>query len=116
MGFVVVSMVPRVSTETIQKKLENYQKGPHDLLGAKFSAIDSDNDKTSARHCAKESHSGWWFNGCAGVNLNGDWSGDVGRGIYWDDANTAVWDNLKYSKMFIGPTRSQEWRCLHGKQ
>merc|ERR1711935_439937 len=91
-------------------------KGPHDLLGAKFSAIDSDNDKTSARHCAKESHSGWWFNGCAGVNLNGDWSGEVGRGIFWDDANTAVWDDLKYSKMFIGPTRSQEWCCLHGKQ
>ena len=89
--------------------------GPNDLLGVRFSAIDKDNDKSS-RHCAKESKSGWWFNSCSALNLNGDWSGNTGRGIFWNDANKSQWEKLKYSKIFIGPTRSQEWRCLHGKQ
>ena len=37
-----------------------------------------DNDKSTS-HCAQESASGWWFNDCSGVNLNGVYHGARSR-------------------------------------
>ncbi len=37
----------------------------------KFSTKDQDNDADEYYHCAKQDKSGWWFNGCSAVNLNG---------------------------------------------
>ena len=36
--------------------------GKNDLLGARFSTYDRDNDNSNG-NCAAESNSGWWFNG-----------------------------------------------------
>jgi len=92
---------------------DNYRaKGQNDLLGAAFSAIDSDNDK-SRSHCAKDSKSGWWFNNCSSLNLNAEWDAKTGRGIFWDNPkNQSKWNNLKFTKIFIGPHRSKEYPCL----
>jgi len=95
---------------------ESHFGGPEDMLGAYFSAPDADNDN-SRSHCARQQKSGWWFNDCSAVNLNGDWSGKVGRGIYWADEN-GRWDNLKMTKMFIGPhTLPKSYPCIqNGKK
>src|SRR6218665_3835313 len=39
--------------------------------GMQFSAPDVDNDKDPKRNCANIVSSGWWFNACNFVNLNG---------------------------------------------
>ena len=36
--------------------------GKNDLLGARFSTHDRDNDNSNG-NCAADSNSGWWFNG-----------------------------------------------------
>src|SRR6218665_2002933 len=41
------------------------------LDGMQFSAPDVDNNKDPKRHCANMYSSGWWFNACSFVNLNG---------------------------------------------
>ena len=41
-----------------------------------FSTPDSDNDLTRA-NCAKQDKSGWWFNRCSAVNLNGVYHGGM---------------------------------------
>merc|ERR1719337_793415 len=78
---------------------DNYRaKGQNDLLGAAFSAIDSDNDK-SRSHCAKDSKSGWWFNNCSSLNLNAEWDAKTGRGIFWDNPkNQSKWNNLNLQR------------------
>ena len=76
------------------------------MLGAEFSAPDQDNDNSSS-HCAKAQKSGWWFKDCSAVNLNGDWSGKTGKGIFWGD-----WSKLKMTRMFIGPhTIKKNFNC-----
>ena len=42
----------------------------HPLNGTKFSTLDNDNDKTSARNCAVSYKSGWWYNDCSLISIN----------------------------------------------
>ena len=46
--------------------------------GMMFSTRDRDNDRYPGVHCASEVYrGGWWYRGCANINLNGDYEGDV---------------------------------------
>jgi len=52
--------------------------------GMKFSTPDQDNDSYGAGNCAKDFNSGWWFNICHSVNLNGQYNNTVStHGINW---------------------------------
>ena len=91
--------------------------------------IFQDNDK-STTNCASDTASGWWFNDCAGVNLNGVYHGarlekdkfDVKTGkridptpldgVFWN-SNNRKWDSLRMTKMFIAPKNVQEYPCLY---
>ncbi|ALC39524.1 maker492 [Drosophila busckii] len=70
-------------------------------VNRKFSTPDRDND-LSARHCAAEYLSGWWFDNCYMCNLNGPYlpSCDSLAGIQWRDWTH---ENLKYVQMMIRP-------------
>ncbi|EDS29157.1 angiopoietin-2 [Culex quinquefasciatus] len=65
---------------------------------AKFSTFDRDNDSSSTKNCAKDFHSGWWFDNCRNSNLNGPYEkASNGYGIEW-----GTWaDAAKFSKMMI---------------
>ena len=60
--------------------------------GCKFSTYDRDNDNTGG-HCVADYRSGWWFNSCLVLNLNGvygDASGITGSNMrmsYLSDNN-----------------------------
>ena len=105
--------------------------GKNDLLGAKFSTADRDND-SSSKNCAGESNSGWWFKDCTNVNLNGLYHGsqthkqkyDVktgnpihpvpADGMFWKHS-TNKWDSLRQSKMFIAPVEVKDYPCMYSK-
>ena len=51
--------------------------------GMKFSTADQDNDKHSG-NCAVFDKSGWWYNACYRVHLNGPNTPGYGNNIYWN--------------------------------
>lgn len=73
-----------------------------DGVSRAFSTPDMDNDNSKAKNCALNLKSGWWFNNCADVNLNGEYSQikDASEKIYW--VGTWGWDiSLKETTMKI---------------
>ncbi|XP_066911660.1 microfibril-associated glycoprotein 4-like [Clytia hemisphaerica] len=62
-----------------------YGLGSHDQM--RFSTIDRDNDIKSTEHCGQNRGSGFWFNYCFFLSLNGmygsQYSGSPYRGIHW---------------------------------
>ncbi|KAK3596604.1 hypothetical protein CHS0354_035881 [Potamilus streckersoni] len=59
------------------------------MQSMQFSTFDNDNDMDPG-NCARTFTSGWWFNRCYRVNLNGVWYAD---GTYFGPAtNGIVWD------------------------
>lgn len=76
-----------------------------DSVSRAFSTPDMDNDNNKAQkngNCALILKSGWWFNNCADVNLNGEYSHikDASEKIYW--FGTWGWDiSLKETTMKI---------------
>lgn len=76
-----------------------------DSVSRAFSTPDMDNDNNKAQkngNCALIFKSGWWFNNCADVNLNGEYSQikDASEKIYW--VGTWGWDiSLKETTMKI---------------
>ena len=60
----------------------------------RFSTPDSDqdNDKDVNSHCAADYHSGWWYNYCVRVNLNGIYT--VPGQTNFDSSLTIDWDAL----------------------
>lgn len=61
-----------------------------------FSTKDRDNDPYSSGHCAAMRQSGWWYDTCSYVDLNGPYykteSGPKWMGIIWE-----TWKGPKYS-------------------
>ncbi|CBY07773.1 unnamed protein product [Oikopleura dioica] len=87
--------------------------------GMKFSTKDQDNDADEYYHCAKQDKSGWWFNGCSAVNLNGHYyssgvveGGSKGSqmtateefddGILWETWTASKWESLTATRMYVG--------------
>ena len=86
-------------------------------IGSEFSTKDRDNDGYASGSCGKEDGSGWWFNRCSAVNLNGKHYGtssgaldyksssDSGfdDGILWQTWTNNKFESLIGSRMMIGP-------------
>ena len=73
--------------------------------GMKFTTFDNDNDKSNDTNCAQDYSSGWWFNLCYNVNLNGI-SNNPPRdnnayGIIWYDWQGAGFKHLKRTRLMI---------------
>ncbi|XP_059177238.1 angiopoietin-related protein 7-like [Physella acuta] len=68
--------------------MSSFSGNVNDMLqyqhGMEFSTFERDNDLVSQADCAETYESGWWYNNCGYVALNGVW-GATGRttGIYW---------------------------------
>ncbi|GIY17422.1 angiopoietin-related protein 7 [Caerostris darwini] len=70
--------------------------------GMAFSTPDRDHDTSKATHCANFYHSGWWYNHCQYVNINGRYS----TGITWYDIDGQEWSELTRVEMKIKPRTS----------
>ncbi|XP_015922471.2 protein scabrous [Parasteatoda tepidariorum] len=67
--------------------------------GMAFSTPDKDNDASKATHCAQFYGSGWWYNHCQYVNINGRYN----TGITWYDMDGQEWSELMKVEMKIKP-------------
>ncbi|XP_078534237.1 fibrinogen-like protein 1 [Lissotriton helveticus] len=75
--------------------------------GMKFSTKDKDNDNYEG-NCAEEENSGWWFNRCHAVNLNGfyyngPYTAKTDNGIVWYTWH-GWWYSLKSVTMKVRPS------------
>ncbi|XP_007889409.1 fibrinogen like 1B [Callorhinchus milii] len=76
--------------------------------GMQFTTSDQDHDRFFQGNCAKENDSGWWFNRCHTVNLNGkyyrhgNYTGNTDKGIIWHTW-TGWWYSLKFTAMKVRP-------------
>ncbi|XP_059179595.1 angiopoietin-1-like [Physella acuta] len=67
--------------------------------GMAFSTFDKDNDGNAGGHCAQAWESGWWFNKCHQVNMNGVWASKrFAAGIIWEGI-TQYTDSLEQVEM-----------------
>lgn len=79
-----------------------------DMLNTKFSTSDTDSDN-SKNHCGNKLKSGWWFNDCSSVNLNGEWSDP--NGVFYGPIK-----GITLSKMYIGPSNLPKiYKCIEEK-
>ncbi|XP_035228784.1 protein scabrous-like [Stegodyphus dumicola] len=69
--------------------------------GMAFSTPDRDNDASEATHCADFYNSGWWYNHCQYVNINGRYN----TGITWYDIDAHEWSELMRVEMKIKPRK-----------
>ena len=74
----------------------------------KFSTYDRDNDREKNKNCGFSFNSGWWFNSCFLVNLNGEFhSGGkmvtIGTGIHWGNVGSfnTHYETLMFSEIKI---------------
>lgn len=67
--------------------------------GMAFSTPDRDNDASLATHCGQFYGSGWWYNHCQYVNINGRYS----TGVTWYDIDGQEWSELTRVEMKIKP-------------
>ncbi|XP_055929093.1 angiopoietin-4-like [Argiope bruennichi] len=70
--------------------------------GMAFSTPDRDHDASLATHCAEFYHSGWWYNHCQYVNINGRYS----TGVTWYDIDGQEWSEMTRVEMKIRPRTS----------
>ena len=78
------------------------------MLNTKFSTSDTDSDN-SKNHCGNKLKSGWWFNDCSSVNLNGEWSDP--NGVFYGPIK-----GITLSKMYIGPSNLPKiYKCIEEK-
>jgi len=69
--------------------------------GMQFSTPDVDNDKDPNRHCANIFPSGWWFNACDYVNLNGPTIVQTTGSNYFDYYISGNKTSVQMSRMMI---------------
>ena len=69
--------------------------------GMQFSTPDIDNDKDPKRHCANMFSSGWWFNGCDYVNLNGLINAQTAASNYFEYYISGIKTAVRISRMMI---------------
>lgn len=65
--------------------------------GMSFSSPDKDNDASAATHCGRFYGSGWWYNHCQFVNINGRFN----TGITWYNIDAQEWSELIRVEMKI---------------
>lgn len=78
--------------------------------GMAFSTRDRDNDFSST-HCAVYYSSGWWYNHCQYVNINGKYN----VGLTWYDMDALEWVQLSRVEMKVRPVRRKKKRWTRGK-
>ncbi|XP_050047583.1 uncharacterized protein [Dermacentor andersoni] len=79
--------------------------------GMAFSTADRDNDFSST-HCAVYYSSGWWYNHCQYVNINGKYK----VGLTWYDMDALEWVQLSRVEMKLRPaTRRKKRRWTKAK-
>lgn len=88
-------------------------------VGMAFSTYDNDNDMYWG-NCADQDSSGWWFNRCSAVNLNGKHYGQDSSaifqpnkhgfddGILWQTFTNNKYESLIGSKMMLGSFAQQD--------
>jgi len=69
--------------------------------GMQFSTPDVDNDKNATRHCANIFSSGWWFNACDYVNLNGLINANTSESNYFEYYLSGNKTAVQMSRMMI---------------
>jgi len=85
-------------------------------VGFGFTTKDRDNDGYESGNCGKEDGSGWWFNRCSAVNLNGNHYGSnsgslnykesaagYDNGILWQTWTNNKFESLIGTRMMIAP-------------
>ncbi|KAH9489066.1 hypothetical protein Btru_059385 [Bulinus truncatus] len=82
-------------------KINGYSGNATDELKHSRDMAFSTFDKDNVRGCAKHWQSGWWFDSCFYVNLNGNWgSKEQQRGINWYGITTYR-DSATFTEMKI---------------
>ncbi|CAN7993392.1 unnamed protein product [Ixodes hexagonus] len=106
----------KVASETERYRLEvyGYHGNASNALeyhsGMAFSTADRDNDFSST-HCAVYYSSGWWYNHCQYVNINGKYN----VGLTWYDMDALEWVQLSRVEMKVRPARTKRKRWTRGK-
>ncbi|KAM7305084.1 protein scabrous [Ixodes scapularis] len=106
----------RVASEAERYRLEvyGYHGNASNALeyhsGMAFSTADRDNDFSST-HCAMYYSSGWWYNHCQYVNINGKYN----VGLTWYDMDALEWVQLSRVEMKVRPARTKRKRWTRGK-
>lgn len=106
----------RVASEAERYRLEiyGYRGNASNALeyhsGMAFSTVDRDNDFSST-HCAVYYSSGWWYNHCQYVNINGKYK----VGLTWYDMDALEWVQLSRVEMKVRPARTKRKRWTRGK-
>lgn len=81
--------------------LSGYRGNASDAMeyhnGMPFSTPDKDNDASLATHCGQFYGSGWWYNHCQFVNINGRFN----TGITWYNIDANEWSELTRVEMKI---------------
>ena len=81
-------------------------------MSMQFSTPDRDNDSYKGGNCAQQDSSGWWFNRCSAVNLNGKYYSNhiyvpskygYDDGILWQTWTQNKFESLTATKMMLGP-------------
>lgn len=100
-----------VGSETQRYRLEvlGYHGNASNALeyhsGMAFSTADRDNDFSST-HCAVYYSSGWWYNHCQYVNINGKYN----VGLTWYDMDALEWVQLSRVEMKLRPVARRKKR------
>ncbi|XP_076359488.1 uncharacterized protein LOC143251963 [Tachypleus tridentatus] len=84
---------------TIGGYLGNASNAMKDHNEMPFSTKDRDNDASST-HCARHYSSGWWYNHCQYVNINGRYD----TGLTWFDTGHHEWMQLRKVEMKLRPS------------
>ncbi|KAH6948140.1 hypothetical protein HPB50_023090 [Hyalomma asiaticum] len=92
-------------SQDFYRNWDDYKQGFGDVSGMAFSTADRDNDFSST-HCAVYYSSGWWYNHCQYVNINGKYK----VGLTWYDMDALEWVQLSRVEMKLRPAARRKKR------